>query len=303
MKSRLSVLSRFIAVVAVATIAAAQEPAPMRPDAASAKSIFSPCQIQAVTSSASDGSPSTPDQNAKKLRAALDRCKNTVGQDATASSTLQGVVSVPERVAASFDGSLGQSEMTFPVAVGGTRPREASRLKRFFSALRGDKLPPDELGVGAGEMLNNINSRLPGYLVSVDAVKKIGPVALRATFSRVGMSELAANSTFTTLTALRRRGRLTFGLGVVAKTVYDASVWWDPLQPGVTQQIGGHGNHYANDGKHFSKACSWCGVEFEAQYDFTRNFGLRATYIAVEKMSPTYNGTSLQFVYALKRSE
>lgn len=152
------------------------------------------------------------------------------------------------------------------------------------------------LEIGAGKALNNCNTRLPAPVYSGRAIVKHGAWSFDAAYTRIGKSQVGENAAISSVGASRAMGRWSFGAGVITGASYSAAVWWDKANPHPCG-VDGCGIRYANDGKHFSRACHLCGAELSIQYALTRRFAVRGEYIGLRHMTPTFQGVVLQLTY------
>lgn len=157
------------------------------------------------------------------------------------------------------------------------------------------------LTAGAGKALNNINTRLPGYVGSVHASLALTPrLSLDAGYTRIEASQLGENAAISTAGVEFKTGnRLSLGFSVITGASYSAAVWWDSAHPEQTCGVEGCGKRYENDGTHYSRACHLCGAEITAALKLTHGFGVRAEYAGLRHMSPTFQGTIVQVTYTI----
>ena len=154
-----------------------------------------------------------------------------------------------------------------------------------------------DFSVFGGKMLNNsrpsVNAHIDdrhgpdvrGLSAGVGVSRMWGSHGAGFSYTRVGETEIAEDMAYSLMEFLERRGRFTFGVGVVSQMTYSTWGWWE-------------GGHYPNDGVHFSKSCRWCGSSYRVDYAATRRLAVRAIYIAQNRLDPTYNGLTVLFVFS-----
>lgn len=152
----------------------------------------------------------------------------------------------------------------------------------------------NEFSVGAGKMLNNTNTEVPGWVGSIEYAhtKMLWDLSVRVDLLKASRSHLSewGDSTFETIAVAKDVGPWTFGLGEVEYMNYDAHCKWK-------------GRLYAHDLHNFSRHCWQCGQVATVAYHFQGRFSVEAQYYRVMRFSPTYNGTILLLKYDIYRSE
>lgn len=153
----------------------------------------------------------------------------------------------------------------------------------------------DEFSVGAGKMLNNTNTKIPGWVASVEYAHTthLWNASVRARFMKADRSHLSewGNSTFESVAVAKDFGQWTASFGEVVYMNYDTRVEW-------------RGQLYAHDLTHYSKHCWNCGQVTTLGYRFGKSrFTLEGQYYAVQTMCPTYQGVVMLLKYDIYRSE
>ena len=156
------------------------------------------------------------------------------------------------------------------------------------------------LELAAGKALNNTNTKLPGYVYSATAdVNLSRDWSADIRYMRMGKSQVGENAAFTTIGVQYSHGRFKYGAGVIASAAYSAAVWWDKDHPSQSCGVEGCGRRYDNDGIHFTRACHQCGGYVSAEYSSARGLGIRADYIGLRHMDPTFQGVIVQLTYTI----
>jgi hypothetical protein len=161
-----------------------------------------------------------------------------------------------------------------------------------------------EISLGAGKVLNNTDSRLPGWMGSVGLSVPAGAVDYEARYTRLGKTQLGADAAISTLGATYPQGRVRYGLSAILGASYSPVVWWDKEHPHPCGVEGRgceewHPKRYDNDGVHYSRACHLCGGVVSVEYRLDNGLGMRLEYYDLRHMTPTFQGMTIQVTYTL----
>ena len=137
-----------------------------------------------------------------------------------------------------------------------------------------------------GKMLNNARYGQSALVGGVEVSHFWGAHGARFNYQRVTETEIAEDMAYSTLSVIQRHGRFVFGVGIVSQMSYSTAGWWE-------------GKHYPNDGVHFSKSCRWCGSSYSVDWAVTERWAVRASYVAQNRLEPTYNGLTVGAVLTL----
>ena len=169
-------------------------------------------------------------------------------------------------------------------------------LSTFGNAAYADGIA---LSLGAGKMLNNTNTRLPGYVVAARGTLSKGYWSADVAYTYMGKSFLGDNAAITTIGVAYGSGRLHYGASLITGASYAVGVTWDSEHPDNDRcAIEGCGHHYENNGHTFSRACHLCGGTISAEYSLTNHLNLRGEYYGLRHMEPTYQGVMIQLTYS-----
>lgn len=140
--------------------------------------------------------------------------------------------------------------------------------------------------LGIGKALNNTNGALPGYVGSATITAN----HLTVSYLRMGKSQVGENAALSSFGYSGGRDRYSYSLSLITGASYSAAVWWDSKHPQNSCGVEGCGKRYANDGRHYSRACHLCGGVIGAQYNPSRHTFIRLDYFGIRHMSPTFQG-------------
>lgn len=144
-----------------------------------------------------------------------------------------------------------------------------------------------DFSVTAGKMLNNTDQGQSGMIYGVELHHFWGAHGARFNYQYVNDTSLAEDMAYSSLSFIERRGRLTYGVGIISQMSYSRWGWWE-------------GRHYPNDGQLFSQSCRWCGSIYSVDVALNNRWATRLLYIAQNKLEhPTYNGYTLALEYRL----
>jgi hypothetical protein len=157
-----------------------------------------------------------------------------------------------------------------------------------------------DVTLGAGKLLNNTNSNVPGYVVSGRVTATSGAWSGFADYLHIGKSFLAEDAAITTVGAGYTYKRATMTIAEIIGASYSAVVWWDKDDPDNQECYRHHcGKKYPNNGTIFSRACHMCGTAVGVDYALSKRWSVRGQYYGLLHMEPTFQGVVVQVTYSI----